>query len=121
LLGVCKTMDSFKMGTDSEGNPLIKDCLKTMFSDYYMTPEAMSAFENLYTNKDGVQDAFLGFWDAVSKSFSDNPYVIGYDIINEPLMANVFKHITYAYPGKVDQVYLQPLYQKAHTTIRKND
>jgi hypothetical protein len=33
---------------DSDGNPLIEDCMKNTFTDYYFSPEAMALFERLY-------------------------------------------------------------------------
>lgn len=54
----------------------------------------MSAFSRLYKNIDGIQDKFLAFWDVVSKRFAKNPYVIGYDPINEPFPADFYEDPT---------------------------
>jgi endoglycosylceramidase len=91
LTGNCKSIESYGMRTDENGNPLIEDCVKTFFIKYYTAPEVCSSFERLYTNTDGASDKFADFWEVVSKRFSANPNVIGYDPINEPWPANFYK------------------------------
>jgi len=44
----------------------------------------------LYDNIDGLQDKFLAYWDVVAEAFAENPYVVGYDPINEPFPSNYF-------------------------------
>jgi len=44
----------------------------------------MEAFSALYNNKNQLQDKFVEFWDHTSKALTKNPYVIGFDPINEP-------------------------------------
>ena len=90
LIGACKSMNDFDLRYDSNGNPLVEDCVKNPFVGYYPTVESESAFKRLYVNIDGVQDAFIGYWNAVSAHFVNNPYVIGYDPLNEPFPANFY-------------------------------
>ncbi len=87
-------MSEYGLRYDENGDPLIKDCVKNNFAGYYPSPESMSAFERLYENIDGVQDAFVAYWDAVSKHYATNPYVIGYDPLNEPFPSNFYKDPT---------------------------
>ena len=70
---------------DEDGNPLIKDCQKHFFIKYYATVESLAVFEGLFQNELGMTDKFVAFWDEVSKRFNKNPYVVGFDPINEPL------------------------------------
>lgn len=120
LLGVCRTMKSFKLEYDQEGMPTIESCLENMFSDYYTTAEAASAFANLYNNVNGLRYRFLDYWDIVTNTFKDNPYVLGYDPINEPLIANFWKDLTLLLPGKFDREVLQGLYQDFNSVVRRN-
>ena len=106
---------------DSQGNPVIEDCLKHLFAQYYATPEAMSAFERLYKNTHGLQDRFADFWNVTSFFFKNNPYVLGYDIINEPQTANAYSEPWLYLPGMFDRAVLQPLYQRMNSVIRAND
>ena len=118
-VGLCTPLSKYHFQYDSDGNPVIADCLKHMFSDYYMSPEAMSAFHNLYTNQSGMLDHFIGHWANVAAVLGNNPYVIGYDLINEPLAANLYADPELALPGSFDRKVLQPLYQKLAAVIRQ--
>ena len=74
---------------------------------YYTSPESVSAFNNLYQNKNGLRDKFLSYWDKVSATLSANPYVIGYDPINEPYVSDYFTNPGMALiPGKFDKEVL---------------
>lgn len=46
-------MKDYNFTYDSNGNPLLADCLKRGFGVYYGTPEVASAFDKLYRNIDG--------------------------------------------------------------------
>ena len=61
---VCTEFKAYNMSYDNHGNPLISDCQKHMFPQYYLTPESMSLFENLYYGD--LQSKFLSFWKAVA-------------------------------------------------------
>ena len=63
-----------------------------------MSPEAMSAFHNLYTNHSGMLDHFIGHWANVAAVLGNNPYVIGYGLINEPLAVNLYADPSWRYP-----------------------
>lgn len=110
-VGLCKSMDDYGFRYDEDDNPLIEDCQKNSFPIYYSSPESVSAFNRLYANVDGLKDKFLAFWDAVTKKFSANPYVIGYDPINEPFVSDYFAHPELLLvPGEFDRQVLQPFY-----------
>jgi endoglycosylceramidase len=61
-----------------------------IWSDSYLiSPAVQRAFDNFWANKPasdgiGVQDHYALLWKHIAKRFSDNPAVIGYDIMNEP-------------------------------------
>jgi len=54
------------------------------FPANYFQPSTSRAFDNLYANTAGVADHYAVAWRAVAKRFRDVPYVMGYDLINEP-------------------------------------
>ena len=54
LFGLCKPMADYGHRIDVDGNPYIEDCVKNNFVVYYSSPEANSAFDNLYSNKKGL-------------------------------------------------------------------
>lgn len=122
LVGACKSMKDYGYGVDENGDYLISDCQKTNFATYYSSPESVSAFNNLYQNNFGLRDKFLAYWDKVSASFASNPYVIGYDPINEPFPSDYFKHPELVLvPGKFDKEILQPLYKDSFNVYQKYD
>lgn len=53
----------------------------------YLTPEVIAAFQNFWKyedpNKD-LQDHYIKMWLKVIERVKDNPYVIGYELMNEP-------------------------------------
>lgn len=53
----------------------------------YFTPEVTAAFQNFWKyeepNKD-LQDHYIKMWLKVIERFKNNPYVIGYELMNEP-------------------------------------
>ena len=56
----------------------------------------------------------------VSARFASNPYVVGFDPINEPYPGNYFLDTSLLTPGEFDRKELQPLYEKLHQTYLKN-
>lgn len=54
LFGLCKPMADYGHRIDSDGNPYIEDCVKNNFVVYYSSPEANSAYDNLYMNYKGL-------------------------------------------------------------------
>ena len=121
LFGPCKSIKDFGFRLDQNGLPLIEDCNKNSFVRYFQTPEFLSAFDNLYENKKGIQDKFASFWDKVSQTFANNTYVIGYDPINEPYPSDYWVDPTLITEvGKFDRVKLQPLYSRIYNTYRQH-
>ena len=97
-----------------DGLPLIEDCVKGSFEDYYTAPEVASAFAAFYNNENGIFDKFLNFWDVVSTRFANNDFVIGYDFFNEPWPANLYYDISLLLePTKFDRTVLYPMTVKA--------
>jgi endoglycosylceramidase len=110
---VCKSIGTYGFRYDADGNPLIEDCQKHNFAGYYSSPEAIDLFERLYYNETGLTDKFVNYWKAVSQRYANNPYIIGYDPINEPFPSNFLKNISIAtYPGFFERTALEPLYTR---------
>jgi endoglycosylceramidase len=107
LIGACKSMAEYGFRYETNGDPMVEDCQKNNFAGYYTSPESVSAFSNLYNNKDGLQDKFLAYWKSVSQAFSNNKYVIGYDPLNEPGPGDYFTDPNVVLiPGKFDKTLL---------------
>ena len=112
-LGLCYTAEDYGWRYDADGNPVLEDCQKHPFFMYYTMPESVSLFDKLYENKEGMQDAFVNYWAVVSKRFAHNPYVIGYDPLNEPFPSTYFGTPSlYFQTGGFDDAKLKPMYSK---------
>ena len=120
-LRICNDMHSFGFTYDDDGDPLISDCQTRNFADYYLTKQSIASFGRFYENKDEVLDRFLGFWDRVSARFANNPYVVGYDPMNEPPPANPLEDIHLFGPGYMDKTYLTSIYSDIFKRIDSHD
>jgi len=87
----------------------------------HTSPEMASAYEHLWENKNGLQDKFAAFWKVVATKFNGNSNVIGYDIVDEPWVANLFKDASLTAWAKFDREKLQPMYEKVTAAIREVD
>jgi len=52
--------------------------------DYFVNPALERAFDNLWGNTSGLADHFGGVLAALGGRFAKQPYVLGYDLFNEP-------------------------------------
>jgi len=114
--GLCNTMKDFNYPQNANGDPEVESCLSKPFFNYYLTTESWSMFRALYDNHLGMQDKYLAFWEKVANTFSSNPYVLGYDPINEPMPAfgSVLDVVNKLWPGHYDREQLAPLYSKIY-------
>jgi endoglycosylceramidase len=119
--GVCWDLESAGFRKDDNGDPYIEDCQTRDFYTYYLTKQSISAFGNFFENKNGMQDKFVDYWDHVSARFANNPYVVGYDPLNEPFPANPARDPLLFTPGHMDQKYLAPLYEQVYEKYQSHD
>ena len=54
------------------------------FPANYLLPATSHAFDNLWLNRDGILDRLADAWKLVAHRFAGEPYVLGYDLFNEP-------------------------------------
>eukprot|EP01090_Pellita_catalonica_P023733 TRINITY_DN9932_c0_g1_i1.p1 TRINITY_DN9932_c0_g1~~TRINITY_DN9932_c0_g1_i1.p1 ORF type:complete len:509 (+),score=68.22 TRINITY_DN9932_c0_g1_i1:26-1552(+) len=106
---------------NGEGYPPLDICLNDSFAFYYFSEAASSAFQALYDDTDGIQGAFGDFWNQVSKQYATNDYVLGYELINEPWVGNIYLNPDLLVPGIADKENLMPMYVALNDVIRKND
>ncbi|HWU69148.1 MAG TPA: cellulase family glycosylhydrolase [Stenotrophobium sp.] len=50
----------------------------------YLTPAVSHTFDNLWADKNGIWDQYAAAWTAVARRWRGQPYILGYEIINEP-------------------------------------
>ena len=65
----------------------------------------------------------MSYWEYVSQKLSSNPYVIGFDPLNEPLPGakNIKEFITNILPGQFDKNQLTPLYERIYKKYKAAD
>jgi endoglycosylceramidase len=89
----------------------------------YFTPAVSHAFDNLWLNRDGLQDVYGDAWAAVAKRFRRSSTVMGYDILNEPWPgsqgATCFPLMTGCPVFEVG--FLQPFFERVIAAIRTVD
>lgn len=113
-LGICYSMEKFGYRKDENEDPVIEDCQSRNFAYYYTSKESFVAFSALYKNKDGLQDKFVNYWNVTSQALAANPYVVGFDPLNEPFAANPFREPKLAIPGIQDKRELAPMYERIY-------
>jgi len=116
-------MDDYGFRKDENGNPLIEDCQTIPFFTYYTSPESWTVFRELWTNKNGLQDKYVAYWDAMTKALAPNPYIVGFDPTNEPLpswtsLTNALWKIM-PESGNFDRYDLTPMYERIFKVIKK--
>lgn len=67
-----------------------------------------------------MRDKFVAFWDVVTKRLSENEYVMGFDPLNEPFPASIYKHPFLIQPHKFDVELLTPLYEEIYKKYETN-
>lgn len=83
----------------------------------YAHPAVMTAFDNFwdYAHSPALQNHYLLAWQAVAARFADNPYVIGYDLMNEPSGGSKLR------PEQFEPARLHPFYVRLIAAIRAVD
>jgi len=85
-----------------------------------INPAVIACWTNFwsYTQYQYLQDHYIAMWQKVAERFKDNPYVIGYDIMNEPWggdLANAFLTRTF------EQGPLSNFYERIIPAMRSVD
>lgn len=66
---------------------LTDDAPACQFTGRDLAPNVSRAFQSFYMDRDGIQSALLGAWQALARRFATNVAVAGYDLLNEPNFA----------------------------------
>lgn len=84
--------------------------------------EAAQAYQALWSNVDGIGDAFAAMWAKVSARFSHRPEILGLEILNEPFAGDLYSDplimVPYPNPRNADAKNLQPTYDRVSAAIR---
>lgn len=79
------------------------------------------AFQDLYDNKDGALDLFAKFWHRVAFEFKEFDNILGYEIMNEPWVGDIFADPLRLVPGVADGSNLARLHRQVADRIVEAD
>jgi hypothetical protein len=87
----------------------------------YWTPETSTVFDEFWANKRGLLDGWVAAWEVAAQRWHDQPYLMGYDLLNEPWMGLEWASCLAAgcRPSYANE--LQPAMEKATRAIREID
>ena len=108
---------NIKLEYGPDGYPTKESCLKNEFGTYYATYQVEDAYQNLWTNWNGVGDSFGDMWAYIASNFKDYENVIGYELLNEPFTGNLFKNPSLVFNNPM----VMPFYTTVHNKIRAVD
>ena len=84
-------------------------------ANYFFQPAIWLAFESFWTNRAGIQHAYIDMWRVLAERFAGNPMVLGYEIMNEPWPGTDFLN------GTKNAAKLESFYRQAIEAIRTVD
>jgi hypothetical protein len=93
----------------------------TPFPTGYWTPEVSAMFDDFWANRRGLLDGWLAAWRVAATRWERQPYLMGYDLLNEPWMGAEWPTCLQAgcpesYPSE-----LQPAMEAGLRTVRAVD
>ena len=97
------------------GNYLVNQGLNRAFDSFW---------QNRVVDGRGLQDAYAAAWRRVASKFRGDPYVVGYDLLNEPWPGTAFNSdacLSTTGCTSFDSTTLEPFYDKVIAAIRGVD
>lgn len=85
------------------------------FLSYFLSGDVRDSFSNFFKSA-YLKDHYCRSWKEVSRMMGKNPYVLGYDIMNEPFGGDIPNDA-----GQFENGYLKPFYKEAVAAIREGD
>lgn len=94
---------------------------KLPFPFGYWTPEVSTVFDQFWANKSNLLNHWVTYWKQVAEHYKDQPYSMGYDLINEPWVGKEWATCLVGGCGQSYVKELQPAQNKALAGIRSVD
>ena len=92
----------------------------SFFANYF-TPALARTFDNLWGNTAGLWDDYARGWSAVAQRWRHQPYLMGYDLFNEPSGGSQMASCFNPAGCPVFDRTLQSFYDHVRAAIRKTD
>ncbi|MDZ5623608.1 cellulase family glycosylhydrolase [Nocardioides bizhenqiangii] len=87
----------------------------------YWTPEVSTVFDQFWADQHGLLDGWVAAWEVAARWWQEQPYLMGYDLINEPWMGLEWPTCLLAGCQASYTNELQPAYEQATAAIRAID
>jgi len=113
-----------KTPVEPDGNPTRENCDKinnNYFPAYDATWACSSSLGRVYNNYNGLLDKMSAYWAEVARNFVDSPFVIGFELMNEPFPGDIYPNVFIMIPPIANRFYLQPFYNTLNKAIRAVD
>ena len=110
-----------KINLNSSHLPDWKDCDTQGWGKYYFSYDVGQGFNDLYNPRHKLNQKFIAYWERVASTFKDNPYVIAYELINEPFIGNFWRNPLLVVPSMGERLKLQSFYDQLSEKIRAID
>ena len=91
------------------------------FPTGYWTPEVSAMFDDFWANRRGLLDGWTQAWQVAARAWKRQPYLMGYDLLNEPWMGAEWPDcLSTGCPGSY-AAELQPAMERGLRAIRSID
>jgi endoglycosylceramidase len=85
------------------------------FSAYFFSSDVRTSFSNFFQSPD-LKEHYYSSWKEVARRVNGSPYILGYDIMNEPFGGEIPNDC-----GQFENGFLRPFYCEAISAIREVD
>lgn len=87
----------------------------------YWTAETSTVFDNFWAGRDGLLDGWVAAWRVAARTWRDQPYLMGYDLLNEPWAGLEWPTCLVDGCPATYRRELQPAFERATRAIRAVD
>jgi len=91
------------------------------FPTGYWTPEVSTVFDNFWADRDDLLTGWVDAWRIAAKRWQKQPYLMGYDLLNEPWMGTEWADCLTTGCERSYRDELQPAMDRARRAIRRID
>jgi endoglycosylceramidase len=95
--------------------------LPVPFPEGYWTPEVSTVFDHFWADKGGLQTAWAAAWRLIAQHYRNQPYSMGYDLLNEPWAGLEWPSCLTTGCAPTYSSELQPAMTKALRAVRQAD
>jgi endoglycosylceramidase len=108
---------AFRDMDPATGFPTRQDCARHAWSSYYFAADSAAAWQALYSNSDGLLDAWAAMWGTVVAAFKGDSHILGIEVVNEPFAGNVYREPLLLRPAVAARSNLQRAYDAIASAV----